>query len=204
MSQTLKLVPLPLILANLVMSFLKIEDDTYYFGVGIIGLWEDCIRVPKNQMTLLMCGVCEGGYYKLAKHLIDEEKIGVNLDTVVSACRGGNLKLIDYIINHVGDVAVNSNCLSFELCYYGRLKEMEYLVNKHHISISPEHGLDGACKGDQLHMAINMVSLGATNFNEYLRVSCHFNSPQCIKYMIDSGATFCANCNLSACDHRVE
>lgn len=202
MSQTRILIPLPLILVDIVMSFFQMEDETFYYGCGVIGLWENCMKVPGERMALLLNGVCKGGHYKLARYLMDEKKIRVNADVVFDACLGRNFKLIDCVMGRIDKSAEVFISLSNELCTHNMIKEMTYLITEHKVPIAC--CLVGACKADNIPMAKLLAFLYSIDYDEYLSISCRFNSLKCVKFMIKSGATFCNHCYTPANDHHTK
>ena len=208
--------------------FPKVKEINY-FDFGIAGLWKDYMKVPENQMAFLLDGLCVGGHYELAKILMEEKGIQVDVDVVISAFHGMNSELIDYVMKLLEKSDKVLTALSRELCRCGMIEAMVCSITGHSVPIL--YGLVAACefdqllvveklldkipkilvevcKFDQLSLAIILDFLYGTdnykNWNKYLSISCNFNSLKCIKFMIKSGATFCVRCHTPAEDHHTQ
>ena len=127
-----------------------------------------------------------------------------------SACQGGHLNIISYIIDYIknsdfnrsliydiGDhfdsrVTKNSDYWSNGLigaCSGGHLSIAQLMVKLGVDSLAINQGLYNACKYGKLMLAQYMVSCGANEFDKALATAAGENYLECVKYMIECGAT---------------
>ncbi len=119
--------------------------------------------------------------------------------TLYRTCIGGNLKLINLVIER-GANTWNEGL--YGACHGGYLDIIKLMIEKG--ANDWNSGLSGACIGGHLNIVNLMIEKGAYDWNWGLQAACRGNNLNIVNYMIELGADYCFYCERFKKDHLIK
>lgn len=182
--------------ASIIEEYL-IKDVNDMFTVGEYGICElldydiDCLY-----------GACLGGHIDIVKrftytYAYVNRKISWDC-ALRHACEGGNMEVINFIINDDKNKKLNWNGGLHGACKSGKIDIVNLIINKsENKKMDWDGGMINACKGGNIDIVKLMIERDGgkwLSWNSGLGYACKYGYTSIIKLMVSKGANFCPQC----------
>lgn len=157
-----------------------------YHLARLNGLREMVDQITKVDEGLM--GACRGGWMKLADYMIKKGAHNFN-GGLYGACRGGYMDLVELMI---AKGARDFGGGLIEACEGGFIGIAECMIEKGAIYVNA--GFKSACRGGHFELVQFLISKGCVNYNWGLYYACQNDHQDIVRLMIEYGADICRYC----------